>query len=150
MNCKVCGIPNKSGRKGRHRHQAQERIKPSVRSQRSRHTQSIVGIFPWLLVQHQLHHQRRITDIPQGQRVILQAACSLPKHRFFQLLHPACFRKRRYLVYSAEQRARQTGWPPLYNWRPYKYILQRPPLSHCTVSALQHWNYLSPNARTDQ
>lgn len=69
---------------------------------------------------------------------------------FFQLLHPAFFKKHCYLVNSEEQRARQTGWPPLYNWRPYKYILQRPPLSHCTVSALQHWNYLSPNARIDQ
>lgn len=69
-----------------------------------------------------------------------------PKAPFF----PACFKKHCYLVCLAEQRARQTGWPPLYNWRPYKYILQRPPLSHCTVSALQHWNYLSPSARTDQ
>lgn len=69
-----------------------------------------------------------------------------PKAPFF----PACFKKHCYLVRLAEQRARQTGWPPLYNWRPYKYILQRPPLSHCTVSALQHWNYLSPSARIDQ
>lgn len=44
-----------------------------------------MGIFPWLLVQHQLHHQRRITHIPPRPERILQAACSLPKHHFFQL-----------------------------------------------------------------
>lgn len=82
----------------------------------------------------------------QGQRV----SYKLPAVSQSTIFFPACFKKRCYLVGLAEQRARQTGWPPLYNWRPYKYILQRPPLSHWTVSALQHWNYLSPSARIDQ
>lgn len=92
----------------------------------------------------------------KATRVILQAACSLPKHHVFSasissfLLHNKNKKQKRcYLAVLAGQWARQTGWPALYNWRPYIYTPQHPPQSHWTEPALLHWNYLSPSARTD-
>lgn len=87
VNCRVCRMNNKTGhtQTQTQRHQRENKDQHQKPKQCFWYTENIVGIFPWLLVQHQLHHQRRITHIPPRPERILQAACSLPKHHFFQL-----------------------------------------------------------------
>ena len=108
------------------------------------------GILPAASRKKDYDEYTKTTESPYKLLAISQST------RSFQLLYPALFKKKKktkqkrcYLAVLAGQWARQTGWPALYNWRPYKYTPQHPPQSHWTEPTLLHWNYLSPSAGID-